>query len=360
MDILGNIIKLRPDRFTSLEKTPWAGYEIAKRFKKNVVPSSQGLAIGESWEFSCDPSFPSIVQSLDVRLDQFVKDNSARVFGDSHSSETFCNILVKLLNADQPLSLQVHPADHDPGLKEGECGKPESWLILHAAPGSGIFLGFKQAMTTSDLRVQLLAGDTAKDSLYFVPVKKGDFFEIEPGVPHAIGPGVTLLEPQRIDQGRSGKTYRLWDWGRLYNNQGQLDLASGKPRELHLEQALKLIDPQTQVGEAFVEQRRRKAKQETYRADSVRVLSFPANPYYQCRLVSMQSEAHISVETDRYAAIILLEGKLSFLSRTGIVSLRVGESALLPVSAGKLEIIAEMNKAEFALVSPHETRVEWR
>ena len=85
------------------------------------------------------------------------------------------------------------------------------------ARSCGLYIGFDNAISKEKLESLLRDGDKAKATLKFVEVKAGDYFEIEPGVTHAIGPGVTLLEPQRIIKGQSGKTYRLWDWGRKYD-----------------------------------------------------------------------------------------------------------------------------------------------
>ena len=95
--------------------------------------------------------------------------------------------------------------------------------------------------------------------LQFVPVKPGDYFEIQPGVPHAIGPGLVLLEPQRIVFGKSGKTYRFWDWGRRYDEHGRVDQAHGKARPLHVAEALRIINPMKQVGDNFVSALRRQS-----------------------------------------------------------------------------------------------------
>ena len=162
------------------------------------------------------------------------------------------HILVKLLNADEPLSVQVHPDDSDADLKQDECGKPESWLVLDSEPGAGIYIGFEKSISKKELEALLRDGDKAKSALKFVPVEAGDYFEIEPGVTHAIGPGVTLLEPQRIIKGQSGKTYRLWDWGRKYDANGKRDQIKGKARQLHISEGMKIIDPETHCGDAFV------------------------------------------------------------------------------------------------------------
>ena len=140
---LSRPILLAADNFTPLERTPWAGDKIGKNFKSNLVSGASGKLIGESWEFSCDPAFPSRLADSDVYLGDLVKQYPVECLGARSQGEAgFCEVLVKLLNANKPLSLQVHPDDDDPVLKDHECGKPESWLVLDAEPGAGIYLGF--------------------------------------------------------------------------------------------------------------------------------------------------------------------------------------------------------------------------
>src|SRR5262249_40973462 len=141
-----------------------------------------------------------------------------------------------------------------------ESGKPESWLILSAEPGAGIYLGFSKAFAKAELFSILadpLRTSELKDLLQFVPVAENDYFEIAPGVPHAIGAGVTLVEPQRVAPGKSGQTFRLWDWDRRYDEKGQLDPIKGKARELHVAQCKHLVDPMQQCGLDFVSKLRR-------------------------------------------------------------------------------------------------------
>ncbi|RYZ58792.1 MAG: hypothetical protein EOP07_05980, partial [Proteobacteria bacterium] len=201
---LKQVLKLTPNLFTPLSRTPWGGNEIARNYKQSWVKDPNATAIGESWEVSCDPAFPSQVIGFDKSLADLISAEPERMLSPTYFKNygASCEILLKLVNAASPLSLQVHPTDDDPYLKANECGKPESWLVLHAEPGSGLYLGFSKAISSEKLAKLLYADQDIKPYLQFVPVKEGDYFEIDPGVIHAIGAGVTLLEPQRI---RSGK-----------------------------------------------------------------------------------------------------------------------------------------------------------
>jgi mannose-6-phosphate isomerase len=327
-------IALRPDNFTPLSRTPWGGQAIAQFFKDEIVPGAVGQKIGEAWEFSCDAKFPSWLADADITLTELVAEFPEPVLGPMAGAvDPFCEILVKMVNAAQPLSLQIHPYDSDINLDAASSGKPESWYILHAEPGAGIYLGFNQSLTKDQLRYLLSKDDKAKDILQFVAVNPGDYFEVEPGVPHAIGPGLTLLEPQRIRKGKSGMTFRMWDWGRRFNAAGELDYDSGQPRELHIDAALRLADPEVQVGEAFVDSCRRHGKHQ--KVNSCLWTAFPANPYYQLHIVDSAEVGHCTMLAKAgYGALTMIAGE--FLAAG--VRLVKGQSALLPYDCFPLDV----------------------
>ena len=219
--LTNRIIKLGFDNFTPLQRTPWAGSGIIKHLKADLLdPSQQDLRVGECWEVSCDKSFASKLSSDDtLALQEFILANLDFALGNAKAAGT-SEILLKTLHADKPLSLQVHPEDSYTKLESFECGKPESWYVLAAEEGAGLYLGLSEKVSKDSFRSRIASSDSLLPLLNFVPVMPGDYFEIEPGVLHAVGPGVLLLEPQRLRRGQSGKTYRVWDWNRKYDSAG--------------------------------------------------------------------------------------------------------------------------------------------
>jgi len=350
-------IFLSPNCFTPLTRTPWAGTEIGKTIKSGLIPDIEGQKIGESWEFSCDPDFPTkiagdkngrnLIDLIAADPKGILSPAIAEKCGDT------CEILVKLINADSPLSLQVHPADGDQSLLEHECGKPESWLILNAQPGAGIYLGFNKSVSKQKLRATLLDGDSAKDILNFVLVKPGDFFDLKPGVPHAIGPGVTLLEPQRILSGKSGKTWRLWDWGRKYNKRGELDQQDGVSRELHIDDALRVIDPENQVGDAFVSTVRQMYSKKQIKA-GMTLHEYPENQYYQVKHIFMEKSVTINLSSKSgFGIIVMLDGELNIKEKP----IPKGQSVLIPWKDLPISGTA-VTSCSFALISPPQIGLE--
>jgi mannose-6-phosphate isomerase len=348
-------ILLSPRQFTPLARTPWAGEEISRKIKDEIAPNAKGTRIGESWEFSCDPDFPSLINGTSHTIIGLIKACPEEVLSPELAAKSggSAEILVKLLNASEPLSLQVHPADGDAALLPNECGKPESWLVLDAQPGSGIYLGFSESISREKLREALLDGDRCKKYLQFVTVKTGDFFDLAAGVPHAIGPGVTILEPQRILFGRSGKTYRLWDWGRKYDIRGHLDMQQGKPRELHIEQGLRLIDPMRQVGVDFVNSIRRQPVIHDFGGGSF-AARYPDNGYYALDVVTAKAGTKMKLNVPQgYGIVIPLMGAFNLASEWEKSVARVikGQPVLLPHAALPVRLDYEKD-TKFALIVP--------
>jgi mannose-6-phosphate isomerase len=139
-------------------------------------------------------------------------------------------LLVKLLDAERRLSVQVHPPDAYALAHEGsELGKTEMWVVLHAEPGAEVILGVKAGTTRQAFR-QAIENGHLEPHLHYVPVKAGDHICVPAGTLHAIMGGLLMVEIQQ----NSNTTYRVYDWNRLG--------ADGKPRPLHIDKALDVID----------------------------------------------------------------------------------------------------------------------
>ena len=139
---------LNHDNYTPITRTPWAGDYINKRIKDVLDPDLE-YNIGESWELSCDPNFPSQVVGYNFNLQELVEKFPEQILSKSlfeKNGQASVDILVKLLYTDQSLSLQVHPDDNSSLLNNDECGKPESWLVLDHLPGAGVYLGLKKKL----------------------------------------------------------------------------------------------------------------------------------------------------------------------------------------------------------------------
>lgn len=228
-------VLLSGEVYTSATRTPWGGTRLVKHFgKRSATPR-----IGESWELSLGPELPSRTPEGTL-LSELVESNRDAWLGPA--GDRAAGLLVKLLDADEPLSLQIHPRDDDPHLAAGESGKPEGWYVVGATPDAWIAFGWRDGVVREDVLAALGRGDgSLAPLLQRVGVEVGDCFIVDGGTPHAIGPGVTLVEPQYVARGKRGVTYRYWDWERRYDAVGLPDPA-GAPRPLHVEAALAVTD----------------------------------------------------------------------------------------------------------------------
>jgi mannose-6-phosphate isomerase len=217
------VLELEP----AYDPRPWGGRRLA-RWYPNLPPGP----VGEAWALSARPELPSTVTNgplAGLTLDRVLR-------GHATSSAVDLPVLVKLLDASDDLSIQVHPAGDFPGLAPDESGKGELWFVLHAEPGGYVIRGFKPGVTVDDLADAIHAAlanpgrnDAVIDCLRRFPVSPGDVIPIEPGTVHALGGGVVVAEVQQ----NSDTTYRLWD----YNRPG----VDGRPRPLHLDRGLAAI-----------------------------------------------------------------------------------------------------------------------
>ena len=192
----------------------WGGNALKTRFS---IESDLAIT-AEAWVLSTHKNGPSTVQN--GALAGKTLQDALAAWG-----QTAPDILVKLIDARDKLSLQVHPDDAYAQEHHQSPGKTEMWYVLDAEPGASLICGFERDMTTEEFAAHIQNGTADKAVAHF-PVKAGDVFFIPAGTVHAIGAGILIAEVQQ----NSDITYRVWDWGRVG--------ADGKGRELHVEQAL--------------------------------------------------------------------------------------------------------------------------
>jgi mannose-6-phosphate isomerase len=205
----------------------WGGRRLAQQFSKNLPPN---IRIGESWEIVDRPEGQSVVRDGPLRgktlHDLWTQDRPA-IFGAVRESERF-PLLLKLLDAREKLSLQVHPPEDVAKILGGEP-KTEFWYVAAADPEAELFVGLCEPMTREEFKSALTRG-TIADHVHKIRVKAGDAMFLPAGRFHAVGAGNLLVEIQQ----NSDTTYRVFDWNRSDN--------SKTPRQLHVDEALQSID----------------------------------------------------------------------------------------------------------------------
>lgn len=223
---------LYPFRFQPiLVERVWGGQRLA-HYGKPVGPNQR---IGESWEIADRPAEQSRLANgpwAGYTLHQLVEQLGSQLLGTHAQGARRFPLLIKLLDARERLSLQVHPPPEVARRFGGEP-KTEMWYVLEADPGAHLFAGLKRGVTRPQLEEALrspLAASAVAALLHRLPVRAGDAFFVPAGRVHAIDAGVVLVEIQQ----NSDTTYRVYDWGRV-----GLD---GQPRALHVTESLASID----------------------------------------------------------------------------------------------------------------------
>lgn len=204
----------------------WGGDRLNDDFHKNIDMSP----LAETWECSTHPDGPSIVVNgkfEGMTLREVLRANS-EYLGIHANENGDLPILIKFIDANKDLSVQVHPTDEYANIHEaGQLGKTEMWYVLDAAKEAKLVYGFNHDMNKTVIRKAIENG-TLLDHLQEIKVKKNDVFFIEAGIVHAIGKGILLAEIQE----NSNLTYRLYDYNRVDKD--------GNKRELHIDKALEV------------------------------------------------------------------------------------------------------------------------
>ncbi len=199
----------------------WGG----ERLKKEYGKVTDKTPCAESWELSYHKDGPTKIADGRYLKDVLTAEN----LGTNCEKFEFFPVLIKLIDAKQNLSVQVHPSDEYALKNENSYGKTEMWYIVDAAEGAGIYCGFKRD-TSEEEFLRYLGEGKVEELLNFIPVKKGESYFIASGTVHAIGAGCLICEIQQ----NSNLTYRVYD----YNRRG----ADGKLRELHVDKAVKVMN----------------------------------------------------------------------------------------------------------------------
>lgn len=324
------IQRIRPGNFTPATRTPWGGHAIVRRLKAGLkLDVDSDSRVGESWEVSVEPSFPTVLESGESLPTAIAADPAGwlgpavvREFGG-------CPLLVKLIDAADGLSVQVHPPEAHRILAEGESGKTEAWIILAAKPVARIYLGFRDGVDEHEVRQCLDASGNMSELMNAVEVHPGEVYLLRPGLAHALGAGTTVLEPQRVWPGRKSITYRFWDWNRRYDDQGRVD-ANGAPRPLHIREALEVTGWNGPRGAALVDACRREPEviDESAGLKRVRLLDEPE--LWTERWTGTGAAPLPEIGT--LMAVLCLDGTIELASEGDTLRLVKGETAVVPAA----------------------------
>ena len=288
-----------PLTFTPLMKEKvWGGRRLADLNK--ALPAAG--PVGESWELVDLDEDQSVVASgpaAGVGLHQLITAWGADLMGSAGLDGGRFPLLVKYLDAEQTLSVQVHP-DAETAARLGGRPKSEAWYILGVEPGGVIYRGLKPGTDRAAMAAALVS-DKVEELLAVEHVQPGDLVSVPPGTVHAIGAGVLLAEVQQP----SDTTYRVYDWGR--------DGLDGKPRALHINDALESIH--------FGEQ-----PPPVVRSGGIPVAMF------RFRLVTLEGGQELEIEEDGPVVLVGLAGSARLDACNQGAECGLGQVLLLPAA----------------------------
>lgn len=291
----------------------WGGNKLKTEFGKKY----DGDVLAETWELSCHPDGPSYIVggAYDGKtLEEYLDAEGKKVLGTN--CEKFDNfpVLIKFIDAKGNLSIQVHPSDEYALKNENQYGKTEMWYVVDCEEGASLYFGFAKEISQEEF-AQRIHDNTLLEVLNKVPVKKGDVFFIESGTLHAIGEGILIAEIQQ----NSNVTYRVYDYGRVG--------ADGKPRQLHVEQAIKVTNREVSAPKSYAPHL---GRCKYFNVDKV-VLDG------KC----MQKISG-NIDETSFLHILVLDGDATIENGGETITVKKGDSVFLPADAGAYMVQGEL------------------
>ncbi|KAB8029171.1 type I phosphomannose isomerase catalytic subunit [Fluviispira multicolorata] len=334
--------KMDAFNFVPFKRTPWGGTKIPLLKQKYFPESKENIPqiIGESWEISTDEQFPSFVylqNNEKVTLNHLLLHNSQEILGKKVAAQYGAHspLLLKWLNADDLLSVQLHPKNGNPLLKSNECGKPESWLVLDVDKGGYVYLGFQEGLSKEQIIKHLLNDEPEKCLHRFEP-NVLDYISVPAGCVHAVGTGVFVAEPQYVLPQKSGKTWRISDWRRLYDENG-IKSSNGFSRELHVEESLNAINWELPRGKKIEEMLVRKMK------SNIPFYGDENNPFALQVFCEKGQKNYTPLLKDAFSIVTVWSGEVILNCDSDTLIMRGGESALVSSEARQVTIHLNQN-----------------
>lgn len=283
----------------------WGGNRIGRRYSRSLPPGTYA----ESWEITNRAEGTNVVVNGSLAgkdIQELTQAYGTELLG--RPLEHF-PLLIKLIDAKERLSVQVHPDEAAAKATGGEA-KAEMWYVLEAEPDAEVYAGFKPGVNEGRFR-EALANGQVGDLLEHVPVRQGDVLYIPGGCVHTIGAGILILEVQQ----NSDTTYRVFDWDRFG--------ADGIPRELHIEQAMKVIKWQG-VPAALQPMPSESSSKGNLIVERLR------SPYFRFEEVNVAGILDCPLDAKSFHALFLEKGLVRIKSGSVLVDVTPGTTILVP------------------------------
>ncbi len=311
---------------------PWGGRNLETKLGRTIP---DGI-VAESWEIAAHPNGSSVVNAGPLKgktLPEVQELLGEALLGERNAAALAAGkfpLLIKILDANRWLSIQVHPDDAYGMAHEGEPGKTEMWVVLHAEPGAELIYGFAPGMTR-ERYAAIIGTDASVDGLHRVAVKPGDVIFVPAGAIHALGPGIMVAEIQQ----NSDTTYRIWDWGR--------------PRPLHLEKSLDvlnfdLVAPEPTKPMLLLDE------------EGVRIERLVTCPYFETERIFLPAghEFYGLCDGSTFEIWAVLQGEAMLTSDAAPLTLTAVQWVLLPAELGEYQLSATEDAVLLRVVTPEQ------
>jgi mannose-6-phosphate isomerase len=309
--------QLYPLKFRTIYKDKlWGGNKI-----KTVLGKDYGELpnCGETWEISGVEGNVSVVAEGSLQgksLVDLIREYQGELLGEK-VYEKFGDefpLLIKFIDANQDLSIQVHPDDKLARERHDSFGKTEMWYVMQADPGAKLISGFNRKLDT-DSYLDYFESGRLTEILNEEEVNTGDVFFLPAGRVHTIGKGLLIAEIQQT----SDITYRIYDFDRVD--------AEGKKRELHVEQALEAID-----YDFYEDYKTKYSRKENSPVELV------SCPYFTTRKLELTRSFQSEELRDSFRILIVLDGQAELITEAGATSISMGDALLIPAALKRYQI----------------------
>ncbi|MFW6269495.1 MAG: type I phosphomannose isomerase catalytic subunit [Bacillota bacterium] len=319
-------MNLYPLKFKPVYKEKiWGGNKISKFFKRKLSREN----IGESWEVTAHPNGVSVVKNgflQGKKITDLIKESRKDLLGQVNI-DTGGNfpLLIKFLDANQKLSVQVHPDNNYAQKVEGEPGKTEMWYIIDCEPEAKLVYGLKPGTTRREMKKAIKQGNL-ENLLNEITVKPGEVYFIPSGTIHAIEEGILLAEIQQ----NSDTTYRVYDWNRTD--------AEGKSRPLHIDNALEVANFQQKPSSI-------KNKILTITTQNYNRHFLAACPYFVTEKLELQNSCNLKSEftENKFIILMILDGSGEIIHKNTKYQIKAGETIMIPAALKEIALQGNLN-----------------
>ncbi|MEI0550976.1 type I phosphomannose isomerase catalytic subunit [Brachyspira intermedia] len=294
----------------------WGGNSLVSVYSK---PFDKNKTIGESWEICDLPNDNNIVSNGELKgktLSYLVKEYGSELLGTKCKDDYF-PLLIKLIDAKDKLSIQVHPDEEYASKRHNKHGKNEMWYVMETYGDAKLLIGLKENISKEDLKNALNNSKNIENMFNYFNIKKGDAFYIPSGCIHAILGNAVIAEIQTP----SDVTYRLYDWNRLDKN--------GKSRELHIEDSFNVIKDINAFN-------LKSDKKNSFKDEKLEINTVFSNDFFKTEEYIINGTYSSKTNGESFEIIMVLDGKGYIESNIAdnVIKLNAGKTVLIPASLG--------------------------